>query len=83
MGHLNQPTTDTALTGDKSASATNARIALFCNITGNEPVMLTACRGEMHLTDELIDWCKTTGASLDWITSGNVSAMVRACRRQH
>lgn len=82
MDHLNQTTTDTAVTGDKSASAMKARITMFCSITGDDPVKLAARRGEVCLTDELISWCQTNGASLDWITSGDVTAMIRACRRQ-
>ena len=80
MDHLNQPTQNVATLDDKSASAVKARIALFCDTTGVEPVKLATRKGEMQLTDDLLDWCRANGASLDWITSGDVASMIRQCR---
>ncbi|MEO8242960.1 MAG: hypothetical protein ABI832_11630 [bacterium] len=79
MVHLNQPTHDAAVPGDKSESAVKTCIALFCDTAGVEPVKLATRKGEMRLTDELIGWCRITGASLDWITIGDVTNMVRQC----
>ena len=51
MDHLNYPAQDAAIAGDKSAaSAVKARIALFCDATGVEPVKLATRKGDMRLT---------------------------------
>ena len=80
MDRLNQPTQNVATTDDKSASAVKARIALFCDATGVERVKLATRKGEMLLTDDLLDWCRASGVSLDWIRSGDVTTMIRQCR---
>jgi hypothetical protein len=37
---------------------------------------------EIYLTMELLDWFKESGASIDWIVSGDVRPLAEAFRRE-
>jgi hypothetical protein len=75
--------TDPALPGDDQATATKARVALFCSITGDEPVKLKVRKGKVYMTDDLLAWCKLTGANLDWLIFGDLRAMIRVYRKEY
>lgn len=75
--------TDPALPGDDQATAVRSRIALFCSITGDEPVKVKARVGKVYAAKDLLNWCEHTGASLDWLINGDLRAMIRVCRQDH
>lgn len=37
-------------------------------------------KGQVYLTDALQDWCRISGASLDWIICGELKGMAAAAR---
>jgi hypothetical protein len=67
----------------RSADAIRARMAEFCEWFDVEPVNLTVRRGDVYLTDDLMAWFATSGASIDWICCGNVKSMAAAFRKDY
>lgn len=66
------------------------RMAHFCKHFDVEPCKLRYSRratDSIVMTDELLEWHKVNGASLDWICIGSVTPMMTAYRedrlRQH
>ncbi|MFV0410297.1 MAG: hypothetical protein ACK5LJ_11565 [Paracoccus sp. (in: a-proteobacteria)] len=61
------------------------RMAQFCKHFEVEPCKLRYRRratDEIIMTDELLAWHGTNGASLDWICVGNVIPMMAAYRKE-
>lgn len=59
------------------------RMAEFCKHFEVEPCKLRYTRratDSIVMTDELLEWHRVNGASLDWICIGNVTPMMRAYR---
>lgn len=59
------------------------RMAHFCKHFDVEPCKLRYSRratDSIVMTDELLEWHKVTGASLDWICIGSVTPMMVAYR---
>lgn len=69
--------------GDTTPEAIRARIAEFAEWFGCEPVKPKFRKGAILLTEELLAWVKTHGASLDWIYSGNPKSMAATFRRKY
>lgn len=69
--------------GDTSPEAVRARIAEFCEWFGVEPVKLKVRKGNLYLTDDLLSWCRTHGASLDWIYAGDPKSMAATFRGKY
>lgn len=68
---------------DISDVAVRARMAEFCARFDVAPVKLKTRKGAVYLTDELINWFKTSGASMDWILWGDPMAMAGAAREKN
>lgn len=66
--------------GDKTPEAIRARIAEFAEWFGCEPVKPQFRKGALLLTEELLAWVETHGASLDWIYSGDPKSMAATFR---
>lgn len=61
------------------------RMAHFCKYFDVEPCKLRYSRratDSIVMTDELLEWHKANGASLDWICIGSVSPMMTAYRNE-
>ena len=58
------------------------RIQHICDWFGVMPPPLKRDGNQIYLTMELLDWLKETGASIDWIVSGDVRPMAEAFRRE-
>lgn len=61
------------------------RMAEFCEHFEVEPCKLRYSRratDDILMTDELLDWHKVNGASLDWICIGSVTPMMAAYRNE-
>lgn len=69
--------------GDKTPEAIRARIAEFAEWFGCEPVKPKFRKGAILLTEELLEWVETQGASLDWIYSGDPKSMAATFRRKY
>ena len=62
---------------------TAERMAAFCKRYEVEPCKLRYSRratDSIVMTDELLEWHKVNGASLDWICIGSVTPMMTAYR---
>lgn len=62
------------------------RMAEFCKHFEVEPCKLRYSRratDTVVMTDELLEWHRVNGASLDWICIGGVTPMMRAYRDEH
>ena len=60
------------------------RMAQFCKHFDVEPCKLRYSRratDSIVMTDELLEWHKVNGASLDWICIGSVTPMMTAYRK--
>ena len=68
---------------DISAGAVRARVEEFFARFGVAPVKLKTRKGAVYLTDDLISWFKTSGASMDWILWGDPMAMAGAAREKN
>lgn len=60
-----------------------ARIAQFCDWFEIVPPKLTIRHGKIILTEQLLTWCRDSGASLDWIFAGEVRGMAQGWRTLH
>ena len=61
------------------------RMAQFCKHFDVEPCKLRYSRratDTVVMTDELLEWHRTNGASLDWICIGSVTPMMTAYRKE-
>jgi hypothetical protein len=58
------------------------RIQNFCDWFGVEPPQLRRDGIAILLTMELLEWFKESGASIDWIVSGDVKPMAEAFRKE-
>lgn len=58
------------------------RIQHLCDWFGVLPPQLTREGNRILLSMEFLDWLKETGASIDWIVSGDVKPMAEAFRRE-
>ncbi len=64
-----------------SFQAVAQRVDDFARLFDVSPIAVTADEGgKAILSDDLIDWCSTHGASVDWIASGNNRSMLQAHR---
>jgi hypothetical protein len=66
-----------------SPEAVRARIADFCSWFGLEPVQIKVRKGQVYLTDDLMTWIKTAGASIDWIICGRARCMAATYREKY
>ena len=65
---------------------TAERMAAFCKRYEVEPCKLRYSRratDSIVMTDELLEWHRTNGASLDWICIGSATSMMRAYRDEN
>lgn len=69
--------------GDTTPEAIRARIAEFAEWFGCEPIKPKFRKGAILLTEELLAWVETHGASLDWIYSGDPKSMAATFRRKY
>ncbi|MDO6584806.1 hypothetical protein Q4543_04675 [Salipiger sp. 1_MG-2023] len=71
---------------DADLATTEGRIDWFCAHFEVEPPMLTYDPDEPNavlLTDELLEWVKIEGASIDWLFTGAVSGALAAYREKY
>lgn len=64
-----------------SVAEIRARISQFCEWFELEVPKTRSHRGDILMTDELFKWLTTSGASWDWIVSGDARAMATVARR--
>lgn len=70
-------------TGDKSLEAMRARISDYCDRFGVEPPQLRIRLGRIQMDTATLDWFETSGASLDWILSGDPLGMASTYRERY
>ncbi len=64
-----------------SVEAVSARVSEFCKATGAPPLdVIGDEEGYALVTQEMLDWCRANGASIDWIGCGNLGPMFRLAR---
>lgn len=71
----------TALPSPFSVEATKARINLYCELFDMQPPKLRTRLDKVYMTDELLEWCREAGASIDWICCGDPISMICRFRR--
>ncbi len=71
---------DLGMPEDWSIEATRARLAAFCNHFEVPLPKLKVRSGKLYMTDDLQNWFKTAGASIDWICYGGVTGLAHAYR---
>ena len=74
---------DTGLPAIERIEAIRERMAAFCTRFEVEPCKLTVRKGATYLTDSLHQWFITTGASIDWIISGDPAPMAASYRENN
>lgn len=62
---------------------TAERITQWCEWFDLEMPALRKSNGGILLTNELMDWMRMSGASFDWIFSGDAKGMAIAYREKH
>jgi len=68
---------------DISDEAVRARMAEFCARFDVAPIKLKTRKGAVYLTEDLMTWFKTSGASMDWILWGDAMPMAGAAREKY
>jgi hypothetical protein len=66
-----------------TAEVIKARIAQWCEWFDLDAPTLRIWRGQIYMTDSLADWLGTSGASFDWILSGDEKCMAAAYREKY
>ena len=74
---------DTGLPAIERIDAIRARMAAFCARFEVETCKLTVRKGAVYLNDSLRQWFIATGASIDWIISGDAMPMVAIYRENN
>ncbi|MCL6283609.1 hypothetical protein M3P21_08665 [Ruegeria sp. 2012CJ41-6] len=80
-GGIAEPTSD-RLYVIKDLLTIDHRIDAFCDWNDCEPPELSFDDdGSLILTDNIIDWCREQGASIDWVFCGDPKGMAAAFRK--
>jgi hypothetical protein len=74
---------DIGLPAIERVEAIRARMAAFCDRFEVESVKLKTRSGQVYMTDTLLEWFQTSGASIDWILLGDPMPLAGAYRAKH